>query len=132
VREEIAWAKLQRLAGEDILGSGVDMTVEAFVSPGGYICGEQTALIGAIEDKRAEPRNRPPELQTNGLWDMPTLVNNVETLAWAPAIVALGEGQRPATTAATSQPCRAMEKNAPDTDQSWYGGKGQPFGQLAK
>ena len=55
-----------------------------FVSPGGYICGEQTALIQAIEDERAEPRNRPPELQTNGLWDMPTLVNNVETLAWVP------------------------------------------------
>src|SRR5205085_9015705 len=91
VREEIAWAETQGLAGEDILGSGVDMTVEAFVSPGGYICGEQTALIGAIEDKRAEPRNRPPELHTNGLWDMPTLVNNVETLAWAPSVVLLGE-----------------------------------------
>src|SRR5437867_12590962 len=56
--------------------------VEVFVSPGGYICGEQTALIQVLEDQRAEPRNRPPELQTNGLWDTPTLVNNVETLAW--------------------------------------------------
>jgi NADH:ubiquinone oxidoreductase subunit F (NADH-binding) len=64
-----------------------------FISPGGYICGEQTALIEAIEDKRAEPRNRPPELQTNGLWDMPTLLNNVETLAWVPAIVLRDEGQ---------------------------------------
>jgi NADH:ubiquinone oxidoreductase subunit F (NADH-binding)/NADH:ubiquinone oxidoreductase subunit E len=64
--------------------------IEVFVSPGGYICGEQTALIEVLEDKRAEPRNRPPELQTNGLWDKPTLVNNVETFAWVPAIVARG------------------------------------------
>jgi NADH:ubiquinone oxidoreductase subunit F (NADH-binding) len=61
--------------------------VEVFVSPGGYICGEQTALVEVLEDKRAEPRNRPPELQTNGLWDKPTLVNNVETFAWVPSIL---------------------------------------------
>ncbi|HEY2410952.1 MAG TPA: NAD(P)H-dependent oxidoreductase subunit E, partial [Pirellulaceae bacterium] len=91
VREEIAWCEQQGISGENILGSGIDMRAEVFASPGGYICGEQTALIGAIEDKRAEPRNRPPELQTNGLWDMPTLVNNVETLAWAPAVVLFGE-----------------------------------------
>ena len=109
----------------------MDIQVEAFVSPGGYICGEQTALIGAIEDKRAEPRNRPPELQTNGLWDMPTLVNNVETLAWAPAIVALGENQSPTAPTAPHQACRAIEKTAPDTDKSWYGGQGRPFGELA-
>jgi NADH:ubiquinone oxidoreductase subunit F (NADH-binding) len=108
------------------------MQVEVFVSPGGYICGEQTALIQAIEDKRAEPRNRPPELQTNGLWDMPTLVNNVETLAWAPAIVLLGEGQTPSAPTAAHQTCRAMEKVGPDTDKSWYGARGRPFGELAK
>jgi NADH:ubiquinone oxidoreductase subunit F (NADH-binding) len=75
------------------LHSGVSFPVEVFISPGGYICGEQTALIEAIEDKRAEPRNRPPELQTNGLWDMPTLLNNVETFAWVPAIVLVDEGK---------------------------------------
>src|SRR5439155_19692216 len=109
VREEIAWAEQQGLCGDDILGSGVSLQVGVFVSPGGYICGEQTALIEAIQDKRAEPRNRPPELQTNGLWDMPTLVNNVETLAWAPAIVLHGEQP---TTLAQAEPrvaCRAME-----------------------
>jgi len=61
--------------------------VEVFVSPGGYIGGEQTAMIQVLEDKRAEPRNRPPELQTNGLRDKPTLVNNVETLAWVPSLL---------------------------------------------
>jgi formate dehydrogenase beta subunit len=64
--------------------------IETFRSPGGYICGEQTALIEAMESRRAEPRNRPPQLETNGLWDKPTVLNNVETLAWVPAIVARG------------------------------------------
>jgi formate dehydrogenase beta subunit len=135
VREEIAWCEQQRLCGEGILGADVSMRVEVFVSPGGYICGEQTALIQAIEDKRAEPRNRPPELQTNGLWDMPTLVNNVETLAWAPAIVLLGESETPhapTSPTGTRQTCRAMEKAAPDADKSWYGSRGRPFGELAK
>jgi NADH:ubiquinone oxidoreductase subunit F (NADH-binding) len=64
--------------------------VEVFVSPGGYICGEQSALIEAMEDRRAQPRNKPPELQTNGLYDQPTLVSNVETFAWAPVILLRG------------------------------------------
>jgi NADH:ubiquinone oxidoreductase subunit F (NADH-binding) len=46
-----------------------------------------------MEDKRAEPRNRPPELQTNGLWNLPTLLNNVETLAWVPAIALKDDGR---------------------------------------
>jgi NADH:ubiquinone oxidoreductase subunit F (NADH-binding) len=61
-----------------------------FVSPGGYICGEQSALIEAMSDRRGEPRNMPPKLETNGLQDRPTLVSNVETFAWAPFIVLLG------------------------------------------
>jgi formate dehydrogenase beta subunit len=132
VREEIEWARQQGFCGDDLLGTDVHMHVEVFVSPGGYICGEQTALIGAIEDKRAEPRNRPPELQTNGLWDMPTLVNNVETLAWAPAIVLLGEGQAATASPAIRQKCSEIEKIGPDTDQSWYGAQGRPFGEMAK
>ena len=66
--------------------------MEVFESPGGYICGEQSALIEAMEDRRGQPRNRPPELTTNGLRDRPTVVNNVETLAWAPGIVLFGGG----------------------------------------
>ena len=95
VEREIAAARESGLCGEDILGSRLKFELEVFVSPGGYICGEQTALVQAIQDERAEPRNRPPELQTNGLWNMPTLLNNVETLAWVPAIVTqeLGDGK---------------------------------------
>ncbi len=132
VREEIAWAEQQGLCGDDLLGSDVTMRAEVFVSPGGYICGEQTALIGAIEDKRAEPRNRPPELQTNGLWDMPTLVNNVETLAWAPAVVLLDEAPANAAPAMEPQKSPPKKKGEPETDKSWYGSLGRPFGELAK
>ncbi len=94
VRAAIDFAVSKGYCGEKILGSDYSFDLQVFVSPGGYICGEQSALIQAIEDKRAEPRNRPPELQTNGLWDKPTLVNNVETLAWVPAIVLQDGGRK--------------------------------------
>ncbi|HYR58474.1 MAG TPA: NADH-ubiquinone oxidoreductase-F iron-sulfur binding region domain-containing protein, partial [Chthoniobacteraceae bacterium] len=56
----------------------------------GYICGEQSALIEAMSDRRGEPRNLPPKLETNGLEDLPTLVSNVETFAWVPFICTHG------------------------------------------
>ena len=90
VEEEIARAERLGACGADVYGTGVAFPVAVFESPGGYICGEQSALIEAMEDHRAQPRNRPPDLQTNGLWDRPTVVNNVETLAWAPSIVVNG------------------------------------------
>ncbi|MFG0290502.1 MAG: NAD(P)H-dependent oxidoreductase subunit E [Rhodopirellula sp. JB044] len=86
-REEIKRAEEIGALGNGIFGSRSNMTLEVFPSPGGYICGEQTALIEAMEDKRAEPRNRPPELMTNGLHDQPTLLSNVETFAWVPTIL---------------------------------------------
>jgi len=93
VREAIDQARRAGACGDSIFGSSHRFNLEVFVSPGGYICGEQTALIEAMEDHRAEPRNRPPQLQTNGLWDKPTLLNNVETFAWAPAIMLGKSGQ---------------------------------------
>ncbi|MDB5311980.1 MAG: Respiratory-chain dehydrogenase domain 51 kDa subunit [Gemmataceae bacterium] len=86
VRAEIERAARLGACGPDVFGTGIAFPVEVFESPGGYICGEQSALLEAMEDRRAQPRNRPPELLTNGLRDMPTVVNNVETLAWAPFI----------------------------------------------
>lgn len=65
-------------------------TLRIFESPGGYICGEETALLEALEDKRAEPRNKPPFPGTFGLHGMPTLINNVETFALATAILSRG------------------------------------------
>jgi NADH:ubiquinone oxidoreductase subunit F (NADH-binding)/NADH:ubiquinone oxidoreductase subunit E len=64
--------------------------VRIFDSPGGYICGEETALLEALEGKRGEPRNKPPFPGTHGLWGRPTLINNVETFALVTAILARG------------------------------------------
>ena len=86
-RAEIERAEKQGIcgAGETILGRPFPVSV--FVSPGGYICGEQSALLEAMSDRRGEPRNMPPGLETNGLDDRPTLISNVETFAWVPSIL---------------------------------------------
>lgn len=75
------------LLGKNILGSGYDL--DLYVAPGGgaYICGEETALIESLEGKRGNPRNKPPFPAVKGLWQNPTVVNNVETIAATPWIV---------------------------------------------
>ena len=78
--------------GDGILNSERSFHLEIFDSPGGYICGEETALLEAMEGKRAEPRNKPPFPGTYGLHGRPTLINNVETFAWVPAILQRGPG----------------------------------------
>jgi len=78
------------LVGDSILGSELGVRLEIFDSPGGYICGEETALLEALEGKRAEPRNKPPFPGTHGLFGLPTLINNVETFAFIPAILLRG------------------------------------------
>jgi NADH:ubiquinone oxidoreductase subunit F (NADH-binding) len=83
-RMEIRRAEDLGFCGENAFLLGRPFRVSVFVSPGGYICGEQSALIEAMSDHRGEPRNMPPKLETNGLLDLPTLVSNVETFAWAP------------------------------------------------
>ncbi|MCY3005464.1 MAG: NAD(P)H-dependent oxidoreductase subunit E [Planctomycetota bacterium] len=87
LQEAIEQAERLGALGANIFQSGRAFRLEVFISPGGYVCGEQTALIEALEGKRSEPRNRPPELQTNGLYDQPTILNNVETFAWVPSIL---------------------------------------------
>lgn len=67
-----------------------DFPLEIFVSPGGYILGEETALLEALEDRRGEPRNKPPFPGSHGLYGLPTLINNVETFANVPFIVKHG------------------------------------------
>jgi NADH:ubiquinone oxidoreductase subunit F (NADH-binding)/NADH:ubiquinone oxidoreductase subunit E len=90
LNEALAAARGLGVVGSDVFGTGMSFELEVFESPGGYVCGEQGALIEALEERRAEPRNRPPQLETNGLFDKPTLLSNVETLAWVPAIVIHG------------------------------------------
>jgi NADH-quinone oxidoreductase subunit F len=76
--------------GSDLLGTGLDLHVEVLAIPGGAVVGEETVLINAIENKRAQPDQRPPYPSERGLWGRPTVVNNVETLALVPWIVANG------------------------------------------
>jgi formate dehydrogenase beta subunit len=95
LQEEIFGEEVRRcikagLLGKRILGSELDFTLEVFVSPGGYICGEESALLEAIEGHRAEPRNKPPFPGQLGLWQKPTVINNVETFANVPQILARG------------------------------------------
>src|ERR1700675_484911 len=90
LQPEIARCYVQRLLGKGILGSDLTFDLEIFVSPGGYICGEESALLEAIEGRRAEPRNKPPFPGTHGLWNQPTAINNVETFTFAASILING------------------------------------------
>ncbi len=76
--------------GADILGRGVRFDVEIRRGAGAYICGEETAIFNSIEGYRGEPRNKPPFPAQAGLFGLPTVVNNVETLANVPSIVLHG------------------------------------------
>jgi NADH:ubiquinone oxidoreductase subunit F (NADH-binding)/(2Fe-2S) ferredoxin len=87
---EIERCRNEGLLGDNILGTDLSFHMEIFVSPGGYICGEGSAQLEAIEGKRAEPRNKPPNSATQGLWQKPTALNNVETFANVPQILANG------------------------------------------
>ena len=78
------------LLGDNILGSGYSLNMYVHPSAGRYICGEETALINALEGKRANPRAKPPFPQVSGLWGRPTIVNNVETLCNIPHIIDRG------------------------------------------
>jgi NADH-quinone oxidoreductase subunit F len=90
LRRAIAEARTAGLLGEKILGSGFSCDIELHVSAGRYICGEETALMNALEGRRANPRAKPPFPAVKGLWGGPTVVNNVETLANIPYIIANG------------------------------------------
>ncbi len=73
--------------GDDVLGSGLRFDITVHGGAGAYICGEETALLDSLEGKRGQPRLKPPFPATNGLYDAPTVVNNVGTLASVPYIV---------------------------------------------
>jgi formate dehydrogenase beta subunit len=90
LKEELQRCKRAGLIGPSILGTELCFELEVFVSPGGYICGEETALLEAIEEKRAEPRNKPPFPVLQGLWNKPTVINNVETFANVPSLLVRG------------------------------------------
>ena len=76
--------------GKNILGSGFDLDIVVFRGAGAYICGEETGLLESIEGKNGEPRPKPPFPAQSGLFGCPTIVNNVETLAFVPHIINRG------------------------------------------
>jgi NADH-quinone oxidoreductase subunit F len=76
--------------GEDILGSGEDVSLVVHRGAGAYICGEETGLLDSLEGKRGNPRLKPPFPANQGLYQGPTLINNVETLSNVPLVIANG------------------------------------------
>ncbi len=91
-RLEIAMKQAREygLLGKNILGSGFDYDIEIRLGAGAFVCGEETALLQSIEGKRGMPQPRPPFPASKGLWGKPTVINNVETWANVPAIIAKG------------------------------------------
>jgi NADH:ubiquinone oxidoreductase subunit F (NADH-binding) len=81
LEQAILEARRNGLLGERILGTGFSFDIEVVIGHGSYVCGEETALLNSIEGRRPEVRARPPYPTSEGLWDKPTLVHNVETLA---------------------------------------------------
>jgi NADH-quinone oxidoreductase subunit F len=75
------------LLGKNILGTGFDFELEIYLGAGAFVCGEETALMRSIEGKRGMPRSKPPFPALKGLWDKPTVLNNVETFANIPPII---------------------------------------------
>ena len=91
LKEVIRKRRETGLLGDNILGiNGFNFDVDIRIGAGAYICGEESALIESIEGFRGEPRNRPPYPAEYGLGGLPTVVNNVETLAWVPCIFVNG------------------------------------------
>ncbi len=76
--------------GRNILGTGYDLDIIVHAGAGAYICGEETALLDSLEGRRGQPRLRPPFPAVAGLYASPTVINNVESIASVPAIVANG------------------------------------------
>ena len=89
-REAIEQAYRLGLLGENILGSDFSFEVEVALTGESYVSGEETALMDAIEGKRAQPRPRPPFPAASGVWGKPSNINNVKTLSYAPEIISRG------------------------------------------
>jgi NADH-quinone oxidoreductase subunit F len=83
-------ARAAGFVGTNILGSGFDLQIVVHAGAGAYICGEETALLDSLEGRRGQPRLKPPFPAVAGLYARPTVVNNVESIASVPAIVAKG------------------------------------------
>jgi NADH-quinone oxidoreductase subunit F len=90
LQRAIAEAYAKGFLGRDLFGSGYDLDVVLHRGAGAYICGEETALLSSLEGFRGQPRLRPPFPAVEGLYESPTLINNVETLCFVPHILRRG------------------------------------------
>jgi len=90
VRKAVADAEAAGLLGDNLFGSGLSFNVIVMEGAGAFVCGEETAMIASIEGQRGMPRPKPPFPAQSGLWGKPTVINNVETLATVPLIIAQG------------------------------------------
>jgi NADH-quinone oxidoreductase subunit F len=86
----ISQAYEKNFLGDNILGKNIKFHLTVYQGAGAYICGEETALIESLEGKRGQPRAKPPFPVNVGVWSMPTVVNNVETLSNIPYIIDIG------------------------------------------
>ncbi|MDR1386271.1 MAG: NADH-quinone oxidoreductase subunit NuoF [Propionibacteriaceae bacterium] len=91
VRQAVEEAYAAGYLGRDVLGSGFDLDIIVHAGAGAYICGEETALLNSLEGRRGQPRLRPPFPAVAGLYASPTVINNVESIASVPAIIARGK-----------------------------------------
>jgi len=93
LEQAVAQAYAKGFLGERIFGKEFNLKVWVHRGAGAYICGEETALIESIEGRRGQPRIRPPYPSKRGLFDLPTIVNNVETIASVPFIIREGAAE---------------------------------------
>lgn len=90
IGKAIEKARLKRVLGDNILGSGFNFDIKIHSGAGAYICGEEFALIESLEGKAGRPRNKPPFPTISGVFNKPTLINNVETFSNIPFIILEG------------------------------------------
>ena len=90
MRRALQQARDRGLFGGNPAAGAFRLELEVRVGAGAYVCGEETALLASIQGRRGTPRPRPPFPAQSGLWGAPTLINNVETLATVPLILAMG------------------------------------------
>ncbi|MBA5246593.1 NADH-quinone oxidoreductase subunit NuoF [Marnyiella aurantia] len=93
LEEAIEEARNNGFLGKNILGTGFDCEIYVQRGAGAYICGEETALLESLEGKRGNPRLKPPFPAVKGLWESPTVVNNVETIAAVVPIINIGAAE---------------------------------------
>jgi len=125
LRASIAEATAAGLLGENILGSGFSLTLEIFSGAGSYLCGEETALLSSIEGRKGRPRLKPPYPTESGLWNKPTLINNVETLCNIPKIMEKGAAWYRSLGTADSHGTKLISLSG---DVNWRGLVEVPFG----